>query len=111
MYLIEEGCIAQNVVALQATNISAIYLYQFLKNAKDEIKELDIGSVQPSIKVPHLLSIRVIVPPIEKVSLFDKQVENYVGKIIVNSKQIKTLEKLRDTLLPKLMSGEVRVKV
>ena len=30
-------------------------------------------------------------------------------KIEVNSKQIQTLEKLRDTLLPKLMSGEVRV--
>ena len=28
----------------------------------------------------------------------------------INSKQIRTLEKLRDTLLPKLMSGEVRVK-
>jgi|GEM_PF-1362153 len=29
----------------------------------------------------------------------------------LNSKQIRTLEKLRDTLLPKLMSGEVRVKL
>lgn len=111
MYLIEKGCIAQNVVALQATNISAIYLYQFLKYVKDEIKELDIGSVQPSIKVPHLLSVRIAVPPVEKVSLFDKQVENYLGKMIVNSKQIKTLENLRNNLLPKLMSGEVRVAV
>ena len=29
----------------------------------------------------------------------------------INNKQISTLEKLRDTLLPKLMSGEVRVKL
>jgi len=29
----------------------------------------------------------------------------------INSNQIRTLEKLRDTLLPKLMSGEVRVKL
>ena len=29
----------------------------------------------------------------------------------INSKQIRTLEKLRNTLLPKLMSGEVRVKL
>ena len=29
----------------------------------------------------------------------------------INNKQIRTLEKLRDTLLPKLMSGEVRVKL
>lgn len=109
MYLIEKGCIAQNVIALQATNFSPIYLYQFLINVKNEIKELDIGSVQPSIKVPHLLSIRVTVPPVEKVSLFDKQVVNYLEKMVVNSKQIKTLENLRNNLLPKLMSGEVRV--
>ena len=32
-------------------------------------------------------------------------------KILENTKQIKTLENMRDTLLPKLMSGEVRVKV
>ncbi|RKX64348.1 restriction endonuclease subunit S, partial [candidate division TA06 bacterium] len=32
-------------------------------------------------------------------------------KIQANKQQIRTLEKLRDTLLPKLMSGEVRVKL
>jgi len=31
-------------------------------------------------------------------------------KILANKHQIRTLEQLRDTLLPKLMSGEVRVK-
>ena len=35
----------------------------------------------------------------------------YFNKIKENSKQIQTLTQLRDTLLPKLMSGEVRVKV
>ena len=109
MFLIEEGSIAQNVVALQAVNISPLYLYEFLKSIKDEIKELDIGSVQPSIKVPHLLSMIIVVPPIEKIDLFDEQVNSYLDKLHVNSKQIRTLEKLRDTLLPKLMSGEVRV--
>lgn len=32
-------------------------------------------------------------------------------KIIQNTQQIKTLENMRDTLLPKLMSGEVKVKI
>ena len=36
--------------------------------------------------------------------------KDYFYKISINSKQISTLEKLRDTLLPQLMSGEVRVK-
>lgn len=35
----------------------------------------------------------------------------YAGHSLNNYKKIKILEKLRDTLLPKLMSGEVRVRV
>ena len=81
-----------------------------MKYIKNYIKELDIGSVQPSIKVPHLLSIRMTIPPIKKLELFDTQVKSYLERMIVNQKQIQTLETLRDTLLPKLMSGEVRVE-
>lgn len=110
MYLVELGSVAQNVVALSAKNISPFYLFEFLKHSKDEIKELDIGSVQPSIKVPHLLSIKIIIPPVEKFKLFDSQIESYLARMLMNQKQIKTLEKLRDNLLPKLMSGEVRMK-
>ncbi len=42
---------------------------------------------------------------------FNEISESIVPKLNANAKQILTLEKLRDTLLPKLMSGEVRVKV
>jgi len=36
-------------------------------------------------------------------------INNFETKIITNKTQIQTLEKLRDTLLPKLISGEVRI--
>lgn len=49
-------------------------------------------------------------PPQEKIHDFDRIVRQKVAKIFVNQKQIQTLENLRDTLLPKLMSGEVRVQ-
>lgn len=39
----------------------------------------------------------------------DIQEAPIMDKIVINNNQIRTLEKLRDTLLPKLMSGEVRV--
>ena len=42
---------------------------------------------------------------------FCKQCDIWLSKINFNNNQIKTLEKLRDSLLPKLMSGEVRVKL
>lgn len=44
-----------------------------------------------------------------KVLEFEGLIAKYFDKILANTKQIRTLEKLRDTLLPKLMSGEVRV--
>ena len=105
------GCVAQNIIGLRAQKkISNFFLYQWLVANTDEIKELDIGSVQPSIKVPHLLSLSVKIPMTEKLEKFDTQVEDWVRKILANTKQIQTLENLRDTLLPKLMNGEVRVQ-
>ncbi|AWM80977.1 restriction endonuclease subunit S [Gammaproteobacteria bacterium ESL0073] len=110
MVLLEKGNVAQNVVALRAINdLSPFYLYEFLKYKKDEIKELDIGSVQPSIKVPHLLSMEILIPPRILLNQFDSQISNLTDKMILNYSQTQTLEKLRNTLLPKLMSGEVRV--
>lgn len=49
-------------------------------------------------------------PPKERMQEFDRIVGQNFAKIFANTKQIQTLENLRDTLLPKLMSGEVRVQ-
>ena len=49
-------------------------------------------------------------PDEKKLDEFNKLISPIFSKIQFNKKQIHTLEKLRDTLLPKLMSGEVRVK-
>ena len=110
MYVLAIGNIAQNIIGLSAKNISAFYLYQFLKHNIHEILLLDIGGVQPSIKVPHLLSLEIPIPPIDLQYAFDYKIINLVSKMEVNYNQIKTLETLRNTLLPKLMSGDIRVK-
>ena len=49
-------------------------------------------------------------PDFEKVKLFTLEAEKLTKKFLMNHKQIRTLTQLRDTLLPKLMSGEMRVK-
>jgi type I restriction enzyme S subunit len=109
MYIIEKGNIAQNVIGLHTEKISPFFLYQFLKFKVDEIIQYDIGGVQPSIKVPHILSITIPIPPQEKQNQFDKIIVTFMHKMGNNYIQIRTLEKLRNTLLPKLMSGEVMV--
>jgi len=50
-----------------------------------------------------------VFPPKEKIKEYDKFFDPIYKKILNNKTQIQTLEKLRDTLLPKLMSGEVKI--
>mgnify|MGYP005888272157 CR=1 FL=1 len=46
IYLASKGCIAQNVVALRATSISPLYLYQYLRFIRADLVAYNIGSVQ-----------------------------------------------------------------
>jgi len=48
---------------------------------------------------------------LDLVQAFNEQSQAFFEKINQNKQQIQTLENLRDTLLPKLLSGEVRVDV
>ena len=63
------------------------------------------------IKRGDLDAAMVIVPPENELTEMSKMMTPLLEKQIANAKQIRSLEKLRDTLLPKLMSGEVRVAV
>jgi type I restriction enzyme S subunit len=69
------------------------------------------GSSHPLLTQTLLKSIDIIVPSEQQIFLFNSFIENGMKKIKFNLTQIGTLEKMRDTLLPKLMSGEVQVSV
>ena len=71
----------------------------------------DGTAVQLNMKLGDLLSYDLKIPPINCIKKFVKIVSEWDDKILSNHQQIQTLTQLRDTLLPKLMSGEVRVKV
>ena len=76
----------------------------FFENTKGGTTVIHLGKAD-------LDSITVKVPPKELLSQYKERVEDSFKKMINNYSQIRTLEKLRDTLLPKLISGEVRVEV
>jgi type I restriction enzyme, S subunit len=63
----------------------------------------------PIINKTDFSSIEIPLPPNEKLEDFNLMTSSFSTKIQYNSTQIRTLEKLRDNLLPKLMSGEMRV--
>ena len=68
------------------------------------------GTRMPRTNWETLKQYPISMPDKNKVSLFNEIVSPEIDKIISNIKQIRTLQSLRDTLLPKLMSGEIRVK-
>jgi type I restriction enzyme, S subunit len=72
-----------------------------LENGTSGIKNLDYKTLIFELEFP--------MPNEELVIKFNEQVKSLFKKINQNKTQIRTLTTLRDTLLPKLMSGEVRV--
>jgi type I restriction enzyme S subunit len=87
---------------------SNFFLWNYLK--RKNIDEIITGAVQPKINQANLKSLEFPKFPINLIEEFNIQTEPSFKKINANKSQIRTLEKLRDTLLPKLMSGEVRVE-
>ena len=83
------------------------FLYLFSKNINFEI--YTSGSAQPQITVTNLEGLEIIIPNEIILKKFKGLVEPLFEKIKKNYYQIKSLTKTRDTLLPKLMSGQVRV--
>jgi len=62
------GCIAQNLVALRLDKSKLLpdFLYYFLilTSTQEVLKSLNIGTAQPSLKVPHLLNLKLNLPPV-----------------------------------------------
>jgi len=73
------------------------------------ISHLVTGAVQPKINQANLKELDIPKPAIEKVEKFSLIIDPLYNKKHFNLQQIKQLETIRDTLLPKLMSGAVRV--
>ena len=90
-------------------------LLNYLFKTRDFIGHIDGisggTSVQLNMQVGDLLSYEFSFPPIEKQNEVIEQFMAFDTKMYFNQTQIRTLTQLRDTLLPKLMSGEVRVKM
>lgn len=83
------------------------YTYQIFKNIN--YSKLNRGSTQPLITQTDLKNEIIIIPPDEVLILFEKIICALLARADHNNLESKVLANLRDTLLPKLMSGEIRV--
>lgn len=96
-------CIAQNIVALRvnSSTCDSNFLYYILRNptTKKRLLNLDIGGVQPSIKVPHLLELDILLPPLQEQKKIAAILSSFDNKIQLNNKINENLQQQARTLL------------
>ena len=74
-----------------------------------EIVNRGQGSAQPNISASDIMSISCVIPSKEAINKFNKTLQPLFDLIISNQRENQQLSTLRDSLLPKLMSGELDV--
>ena len=85
----------------------AKYVYHFMKG--QDLANMNVGSAVPSMTTEVLNNIPVDIPPQEVFDRFENAVASLYNKKKQNNKQIQTLIQTRDGLLPRLMSGEIKI--
>ncbi len=85
-------------------------IYLWLKSNMEYIKSHAEGSTFLEINKSSFKKLKIKLPSQRYINIFCDLIEPLFKKIFMNSNQIRELEKTRDTLLPKFMSGKVKVK-
>jgi type I restriction enzyme S subunit len=102
-------CVNEHVFILRANEkVTQFFLYFLLQ--ENDLASLNTNTAQPGLNQESMKSFEITLPPIDLINSFSNSISPLIVKIFENSKQIQTLEKLRDNLLPKLVSGELRTQ-
>ena len=76
----------------------------------EQIISIADGSAQPNISANGIMFPKIVIPENRFIEIFNTRVDCIFKQIISNRKQSRLLASIRDTLLPKLLSGKIRVK-
>ncbi len=112
----ETGLFSQHIYRLvpkAESHVTSEYLYYLLMTptVREQVTSATNGSTVNMLAIDGLQRPEFKLPPQDKIIEFTQQVRLCWKRREVNHSQIRTLENLRDTLLPKLMNGEVRVTI
>lgn len=105
-----DSCVNQSVIGI-IPNINYPYefVYPLISSILIDLLKHQTGGAQQHINKNNVESFKIICPPAEIISEYKTIVSPIYSKISDNCFEIEKLQKLRDTLLPKLMSGEIDV--
>jgi type I restriction enzyme S subunit len=110
----KEGILGSTLLMLKQKDSSfdvRNYVFLLLKYKENELMRHRTGSAVPHLDRNYLADLEIIIPSSPIVENFNKIVNPLFEMIVHNQEEITTLSNVRDALLPKLLSGEIRVKV
>ena len=85
------------------------FVYCYLKDNKTTIDNMQKGAAQPHVYAKDINSLEISIPVESMLKSFEKNVSKYFDTISSLQSQIRLLTEARDRLLPKLMSGDIKV--
>lgn len=106
-----DSCIHDGWLHFPKSAFSNEFLYLLFLRIRPELVNQGNGSIFTNLKTDILKEFPITVPDSKILQNFDELVKPIFEKLLKNTIQIRTLTALRDNLLPKLMNGEVRVKM
>ncbi|HCL8538759.1 TPA: restriction endonuclease subunit S, partial [Escherichia coli] len=103
--------INQGYIAIpSAKHLSPEYTIYWLDNIMDDIKGMAGGTTFAEISKSAFKTIKLLIPSSDIITEFSRITRNHFDMVVQNTKEIDSLTNLRDTLLPKLISGELSVE-
>ena len=89
---------------------SSFFIYYFLERMEDYLNTISVGSTgQTSLKKEDILDLQMTIPPKNLLDEFGIQLSMFAEKKYLNNQENLILRDLRDALLPKLISGELKI--
>lgn len=104
-----DTCIHDGWLYFPSSKLSNEYLYLYFKHIRSHLVALGNGSVFTNLKIDILKNYPTNLPSEDVLNEFNKIVKPIFSMILSNTRETKRLIEIRDTLLPKLMSGELDV--
>ena len=110
--LAEPMCISQTNYGLKAANgVPDNFLRFAVEGAVEGLRQESYGTIFDTITTKNLSATQVVLPTPQVLASFANRTDPLMSAVLLNLRLIETLAEARDTLLPKLFSGEIRFMV
>ena len=105
-----EVCGNQSVLGIvEKQGLPSEYIYYWVEHMKKDIYSWATGGAQQHINKTNVDKTKILIPSKDVMQNYSRIVRQIFDLVIKNSLEVKTLSQIRDVLLPKLMSGKIRV--